>query len=111
MSLIGPRPEMPVLHEEFDPRFAGLRTSVRPGCSGLWQIGEGADHLIFESPEYDDVYIANAGLRMDAWILWRTVWSMFRLTPPVTVDEIPDWVLRRQPCPTPALAPVPVDRI
>jgi lipopolysaccharide/colanic/teichoic acid biosynthesis glycosyltransferase len=112
MSLVGPRPEMPLLHDDFDPSFADLRTSVRPGCSGLWQIGEGADHLIFEAPEYDEVYIANAGLRMDLWVLWRTVGSMFRLVPPVTIDDLPTWVLRRTPAAAvPALLTVPADRL
>lgn len=94
MSLIGPRPEMPVLHERFDPEFAALRTSVRPGCSGLWQIGDGVDHLIWESPEYDETYVANAGVRMDLWVLWRTVWNMVGVAPAVDLDQVPTWALR-----------------
>src|SRR5437588_3820593 len=53
MSLVGPRPEMAMLHETFDGGFARLRTSVRPGCTGFWQIGRGADALIREAPDYD----------------------------------------------------------
>jgi lipopolysaccharide/colanic/teichoic acid biosynthesis glycosyltransferase len=40
MSLVGPRPEMPNLTDQFDSEFAKQRTSVRPGCTGLWQISE-----------------------------------------------------------------------
>ena len=40
MSLVGPRPEMRHLHEQIDPDFARVRTSTRPGCTGLWQISE-----------------------------------------------------------------------
>jgi lipopolysaccharide/colanic/teichoic acid biosynthesis glycosyltransferase len=34
MSLIGPRPEMAYLHEQFPPAFAALRTSIRPAAPG-----------------------------------------------------------------------------
>ena len=37
MSLVGPRPEMPVLVEQYRP-WQRLRLQVRPGLTGLWQI-------------------------------------------------------------------------
>ena len=40
MSLVGPRPEMAFLRQRMNPSFARRRTEVRPGCTGLWQIGQ-----------------------------------------------------------------------
>ncbi len=93
LSLVGPRPEMLTLHRTFDPDFAALRTSVRPGCSGLWQISDRAAHLIREAPEDDRLYVAHASLRLDLWILWRTARAVAGSRRPVTLDEIPGWAL------------------
>jgi lipopolysaccharide/colanic/teichoic acid biosynthesis glycosyltransferase len=57
MSLVGPRPEMPHLYPAFDPEFAVKRTTVRPGCTGLWQISDQCDGMIYEHPEFDDYYV------------------------------------------------------
>jgi lipopolysaccharide/colanic/teichoic acid biosynthesis glycosyltransferase len=76
MSLVGPRPEMPVLASTFDPAFVAVRTTVRPGCTGFWQVSAGAGQLIGEAPEYDLFYISHGSLRFDLWILWRTLWTM-----------------------------------
>jgi lipopolysaccharide/colanic/teichoic acid biosynthesis glycosyltransferase len=95
MSLVGPRPEMPALHADFAPDFAIDRTAVRPGCTGLWQIGERCDHLIGEAPEYDAFYLAHTSLRLDAWILWRTLVMVVRGTT-VNLDAVPSWALGRE---------------
>jgi len=73
MSLVGPRPEMPHLHDELDTVFARDRTSVRPGCTGLWQVSTFCHEMIFEHPEFDEYYLRNRSLRLDVWILARTV--------------------------------------
>jgi len=72
MSLVGPRPEMPALHARLPRAFAGRRTAVRPGCTGLWQIGAHSDGLISEAPLYDQFYLDNRSLRLDLWIIGRT---------------------------------------
>jgi lipopolysaccharide/colanic/teichoic acid biosynthesis glycosyltransferase len=110
MSLVGPRPEMPGLHEMFGSDFAALRTSVRPGCSGLWQIGDGAAQLIWESPEFDEVYVANAGVRLDLWVLWRTVGTMCGLTSPCELREVPSWAMRHRPVRATQLVTLPADQ-
>lgn len=102
MSLVGPRPEMRMLHDTFDPEFAALRTSVRPGCSGLWQIGHGAVGLIVESPEYDRLYIANAGVRLDAWVLWQTALMLTGIGHSRPIGAVPEWTRRRVAEPTAA---------
>jgi lipopolysaccharide/colanic/teichoic acid biosynthesis glycosyltransferase len=102
MSLVGPRPEMPHLHGELDPIFAERRTSVRPGCSGLWQVSSHCHEMIFEHPEFDDHYLENRTMRLDLWILSRTARLMIptsnrRL---VSLREVPafsGYVEERQP--------------
>ncbi len=73
MSLVGPRPEMRHLVDEFDPAFAAKRSSVRPGCTGLWQVSERCNRMISEHPEFDLYYIRHRSLRLDFWILGRTL--------------------------------------
>jgi lipopolysaccharide/colanic/teichoic acid biosynthesis glycosyltransferase len=93
MSLIGPRPEMPDQHERLDPRFAELRTSIRPGCTGLWQVSSASRHLIGEHPEFDEYYVRHRSLRLDLWIAWRTSRKMVPLLRHhvVDFDRLPPW--------------------
>jgi lipopolysaccharide/colanic/teichoic acid biosynthesis glycosyltransferase len=95
MGLVGPRPEMAVLHERLDPDFARLRTSVRPGCTGMWQISSGCGDLIGSHPEYDRHYLANRSLRLDLWILARTV-LMVLGRDTVHLADVPVWARRAE---------------
>jgi lipopolysaccharide/colanic/teichoic acid biosynthesis glycosyltransferase len=90
MSLVGPRPEMPRLHRAMPASFADTRTSMRPGCTGLWQISRHCNRLIHESPEFDLFYIHHASVRLDLWIIARTVRFMLFATP-ITLDDVPLW--------------------
>jgi lipopolysaccharide/colanic/teichoic acid biosynthesis glycosyltransferase len=96
MSLVGPRPEMPYLHEQYDPGFARRRSTVRPGCTGAWQVSEHCDQMIFEHPEFDEFYLRNRSLRFDLWIVVRTI----RLLLPVrdrrltSLEALPNWAVR-----------------
>lgn len=109
MSLVGPRPEMPHLHRHFPPEFARLRTSVRPGCTGLWQVSSSCTGLIGEAPEVDAFYVRHRSLRLDLWIMARTVMKVMpgpskRL---VGLDDVPRWVLgQSEPVAEPAVASV-----
>lgn len=93
MSLVGPRPEMAHLHEQLPASFAGLRTSVRPGCTGLWQVSEACTGLIGDAPEYDRLYVTRRTWRLDAWIAGRTALKMVGLAGPVRYGQIPRWSL------------------
>lgn len=95
MSMVGPRPEMQYLHDGMDTRFRGLRTSVRPGCTGLWQVSEGSAGLITASPKYDSFYIEHRSLRFDLWISLHTARTMLGIGSPIGLDDIPDWVTPR----------------
>lgn len=93
MSLVGPRPEMGTLHEDLPEDFAALRTSVRPGCTGLWQISEGCTDLISQNPEYDRYYLQQRSVRFDLWVLGRTALKMAGLGRTITLDDVPGWVV------------------
>jgi lipopolysaccharide/colanic/teichoic acid biosynthesis glycosyltransferase len=93
MSLVGPRPEMAFLHDRMPASFARRRTEVRPGCTGLWQIGDDCGGLIAEAPHYDLYYVEHQSLLLDLWIVWRSV-TMVLGAPCVRVSDIPAWLSR-----------------
>ncbi|HUI84631.1 MAG TPA: exopolysaccharide biosynthesis polyprenyl glycosylphosphotransferase [Candidatus Binatia bacterium] len=72
MSLVGPRPEMPFLVEQYTP-LQRQRLAVKPGMTGLWQISADRAFLIHENMEYDLFYVRHRSLFMDAAILLHTL--------------------------------------
>jgi lipopolysaccharide/colanic/teichoic acid biosynthesis glycosyltransferase len=95
MSLVGPRPEMPNLIERYPSDFAATRSTVRPGCTGLWQISSSSGKLIYEAPEYDVVYTQHHGLRLDAWIAYRTLRLLSTGRAAIDLSDLPHWAFRR----------------
>lgn len=89
MSLVGPRPEMPSLHAAFTPEVRAARAAVRPGCTGLWQVSVASSGLMHEHPEYDLAYIRALSLRLDLWILARTVSVLLGGRSTVTLSDAP----------------------
>ncbi len=71
MSLVGPRPEMPFIAEQYTARQA-QRLQVKPGLTGLWQLSGDRAFLIHENVEYDLYYIQHRNLFMDLAILLHT---------------------------------------
>jgi exopolysaccharide biosynthesis polyprenyl glycosylphosphotransferase len=72
MSLVGPRPEMPFIVEEYTALLRE-RLSVKPGITGLWQISPGRAFPIHENIDYDLYYVRHRSLFMDAAILLHTL--------------------------------------
>jgi lipopolysaccharide/colanic/teichoic acid biosynthesis glycosyltransferase len=74
MSIVGPRPS-PYAENQYCPGWREARLSVRPGVTGLWQImrtrSDGADFQ--EWIKYDIEYVEKQSMRLDLWIIWRTV--------------------------------------
>lgn len=109
MSLVGPRPEMPQLHERFEPAFAARRERVRPGCTGLWQISETCNGLIYEHPEFDEYYIENRSLALDLWIMRRSIALLLPFGQPdlVSYTELPRPMVRPSESSELAASPLP----
>jgi exopolysaccharide biosynthesis polyprenyl glycosylphosphotransferase len=72
MSLVGPRPEMPFIVEEYD-EWQKRRLAVKPGVTGLWQILGRKDLPMHENLQYDFYYIRNRSLAHDVSIMIRTI--------------------------------------
>jgi lipopolysaccharide/colanic/teichoic acid biosynthesis glycosyltransferase len=72
MSLIGPRPTIPVQVEQYSERQRG-RLAVKPGITGWAQVNGRASLPWSERIELDLYYIEHRSPALDARILWRTV--------------------------------------
>ena len=72
MSLVGPRPALPVESAQFDEELLA-RERVRPGITGLWQV-EARDSASFRSYQRLDLfYVENWSVSLDMAILLATV--------------------------------------
>jgi lipopolysaccharide/colanic/teichoic acid biosynthesis glycosyltransferase len=72
MSLIGPRPTLPVQVQQYTERQRG-RLAIKPGITGWAQVNGRASLPWSERIELDLYYIEHRCLALDARILWRTV--------------------------------------
>lgn len=73
MSLVGPRPEVPYLVEQYEP-WQHARFAVLPGMTGWWQINGRSDKPMHLHTEDDLYYIRNHSLWLDLQIILRTLW-------------------------------------
>ena len=72
MSLVGPRPLPVYHHEELSPSIQKLRTSVRPGMTGQWQVSGRSDSGNDGLERWDAFYVRNWSIWLDIVILVRT---------------------------------------
>lgn len=72
MSLVGPRPEMPFITENYTA-VERRRLAVPQGLTGLWQLSGDRKFTIHEAIEYDLYYIENRGIFLDFAILLHTL--------------------------------------
>jgi exopolysaccharide biosynthesis polyprenyl glycosylphosphotransferase len=72
MSLVGPRPELPRLVEQYEP-WQRKRFEVPQGITGWWQVTGRADNLMHLNTQADLDYIRNYSIWLDLKILWKTV--------------------------------------
>jgi exopolysaccharide biosynthesis polyprenyl glycosylphosphotransferase len=84
MSLVGPRPERPEIAEQLETQvpFYRARLMVRPGLTGWAQVnasyGDSVEGAALKL-EYDLYYIKHRSLMLDAWIMLRTIGTVFAM--------------------------------
>lgn len=71
MSLVGPRPALPVEVAQYTSR-QWRRLAVKPGITGLWQVSGRSDLPFDRSIELDIEYIERQSLWLYVKILWLT---------------------------------------
>lgn len=71
MGLVGPRPEMPFIVEQYN-EVQRQRLTVTPGVTGLWQISADRAFCIHENMQYDLYYVEHRSLSLDLAILLMT---------------------------------------
>ncbi|WP_217899204.1 sugar transferase [Blastococcus mobilis] len=71
MSLVGPRPPLPVEVAQYDSSVS-RRLLVKPGLTGLWQVSGRSDLPWEEAVRLDLRYVENWSLAVDLLILWKT---------------------------------------
>jgi lipopolysaccharide/colanic/teichoic acid biosynthesis glycosyltransferase len=76
MSLVGPRPT------DFGPDTYNLwqteRLDILPGVTGLWQVTARGSVNMDERTRMDIAYIERASILLDIYIMFLTVWTMFK---------------------------------
>jgi exopolysaccharide biosynthesis polyprenyl glycosylphosphotransferase len=73
MSLVGPRPELPILVEKYET-WQRKRFTVPQGITGWWQVNGRSDKTMHLNTEDDLYYVQNYSLLLDLQILLKTVW-------------------------------------
>jgi exopolysaccharide biosynthesis polyprenyl glycosylphosphotransferase len=72
MSLVGPRPALPNEVAAYEDWHRG-RLEVRPGITGLWQVGGRSDLSFDDYVRLDLFYIENWSVIYDLFILGKTI--------------------------------------
>ena len=76
MSIVGPRPELPHLVENYK-HWQRRRLTVPPGMTGWWQVNGRSDRMMHLHTEDDIYYVENYSIWLDIQILIRTLWVVF----------------------------------
>ncbi len=77
MSLVGPRPMLPV-QQELYPGTAYYK--LRPGITGLWQVSERNDSSFASRADFDATYSERLSLKTDLRVLFATAGVVLRGT-------------------------------
>jgi exopolysaccharide biosynthesis polyprenyl glycosylphosphotransferase len=77
MSLVGPRPEMPYLVEQYQP-WQRRRFAVPQGITGWWQINGRSDKPMHQNTQDDLYYVQNYSIWLDLVIILRTIWVVLK---------------------------------
>ena len=77
MSLVGPRPPLPREVRQYTD-YDKQRLSVKPGCTGLWQVSGRNDVGFHEMVELDLKYINTRNIFVDLYVLVKTVFIFIK---------------------------------
>ncbi|MFH5810791.1 sugar transferase [Companilactobacillus sp. FL22-1] len=77
MNLVGPRPPLPREVKDYT-NYDKQRLTVKPGCTGLWQISGRNDVGFSEMVKLDLKYINHRGAMLDIYVLCKTVMVFFK---------------------------------
>jgi len=77
MSLVGPRPELPLLVENYEP-WQRTRFAMPPGLTGWWQVGGRSERPMHLNTEDDLYYVKNYSIWLDILIILKTVGAVVR---------------------------------
>lgn len=77
MSLVGPRPELPWMVEQYEP-WQRKRFAVPQGITGWWQVNGRSDNPMHLHTDQDLYYIQHYSWWLDIQILWRTIAVVLR---------------------------------
>jgi exopolysaccharide biosynthesis polyprenyl glycosylphosphotransferase len=77
MSLVGPRPELPHLVEQYE-LWQRRRFAVPQGITGWWQVNGRSDKPMHQHTEDDLYYVQNYSLWLDILILFKTLLAVLR---------------------------------
>jgi exopolysaccharide biosynthesis polyprenyl glycosylphosphotransferase len=77
MSLVGPRPELPFLVENYEP-WQRTRFAIPPGITGWWQVEGRSDRPMHLHTEDDLYYVKNYSIWLDLLILFKTAGVVIR---------------------------------
>ncbi|MED5475171.1 MAG: sugar transferase [Candidatus Neomarinimicrobiota bacterium] len=72
MSIVGPRPEMPFIVEEYN-EFERFRLKIKPGITGAWQVSPTRNSPIHYNVDYDIYQIINNSLRYNIKQILKTI--------------------------------------
>ena len=76
MSLVGPRPPIPYECEVYDFWHRRRLLEMKPGITGLWQVGGRSRRTFDEMVRLDLTYISEWSLWLDLKIILKTPWVM-----------------------------------
>jgi exopolysaccharide biosynthesis polyprenyl glycosylphosphotransferase len=77
MSLVGPRPELSMLVEKYEP-WQHERLRVPEGMTGWWQVNGRSDKPMHLHTDEDIYYVRNYSLVLDLQIIAKTFWVVLR---------------------------------
>ena len=77
MSLVGPRPELPIFVNQYQP-WQKTRLTYPQGMTGWWQINGRNLQPMYRYTEYDLYYIQHYSFWLDITIFMKTIWVVIR---------------------------------